>query len=491
MKVLLLNPSSQYSEAVVRDTLYGCWCKGRANYMWPPMGLAYIAAVLEESGFKPDIFDALALGVNYNDMQKEVEQKKPDIIIINTATITFGEDLVTLEKIKEAVPNVKTVMLGTHTSAMPQQCAKEKAIDFLILGEPDYIVRDLVDAIDKGKDLNDVKGIAFERDGKVTITHPAPMIEDLDAMPFPARHLITKEGNYFNPFAKKMPYTTSLSSRGCPFKCIYCSSTTLYGDIYRARSAENVVDEIELIIKQGFKEIFYRDETLTFDKNRTAKICDLIKERNLDISWMCNSRVDTVTPELLIKMKKAGCHMVKYGVESGDQQILNNLVKGTTVEGIRNAFKWTRDAKMSTVAHFMFGSPGETVDSMNKSIALAKEIKTDYASFNITTPYPGTVLFDKYIGKVENWDSWSLKKSLESGQFNEKFSIASKKEIEEAFARAYKEFYYRPSYIAKRLVKSNPSEILRIAKAALPFLKFTRGADSHEREASGDNTGVQ
>ncbi|MFH1337991.1 MAG: radical SAM protein [Nanoarchaeota archaeon] len=487
MKVLLLNPSSQHAKAVVRDTVYGCVAKGRADYMWPPIGLACIAAVLEEGGFKPEILDTMALGIGYNEMHKEVAQKKPDMVLINSATITFGEDLATLGKIKEFLPDVKTVFLGTHVSVMPKKCLEEKAVDFLVIGEPDYIVRDLVSAIDKGKDLNKVKGIGFKEKGRIVITPPAPMIENLDAMPFPARHLIPKEGKYFNPFAKKLPYTTSLSSRGCPFKCIYCSSTTLYGDRYRARSAENVVDEIELVLKQGYREIFYRDETLTFDKKRIGRICDLIKERNLDVSWMCNSRVDTVTQDLLKKMQRAGCHMIKYGVESGDQQILNSLRKGTTVEGIKKAFLWSRQAGMSTVAHFMFGSPGETVETMNKSIKFAKEISPDYASFNITTPYPGTVLFDTYIGKVDDWDSWSLKRSLESGYFNEKFSKASKKEIEEAFDRAYREFYYRPSYIFKRIVKSNPSELMRIGKASLSLFKFMMSKDRHDKNSS-DNT---
>jgi radical SAM superfamily enzyme YgiQ (UPF0313 family) len=483
MKILLLNPSSKYGVAVVRDTLYGCWCKGRASYMWPPLGLAYIGANLEQIGLKPELFDALALGVKYNEMKSEIEKKKPDIVIMNTATITFSEDLGVVKSIKESFPDTKIILVGTHVTAMPRMCLKEKEIDFIIQGETDYTVRELVESADKGYEK--IRGLGFRKGNKIVLNPPRKPIENLDEVPFPARHLIPKNGKYFNPFAKKMPYTTAISSRGCPYQCIYCSSVILYGNKFRARSAENVVDEIELVKSQGCKEIFYRDETLTFDKKRIIKICDLIKERKIDISWMCNTRVDTVDRNLLQKMKNAGCHMVKFGVESGNQEVLNKLKKGITIHSIKKAFKASRDVGISTVAHFMFGNPDETIEQINQTISLSKKINPDYASFNITTPYPGTPLFEKYIGNVDSFEYWDMEKSLESGTFNEKFSKVSKQDIEMAFDRAYREFYFRPSYIMRKISKTNAKDMAKMGKAFFSLVKFMKlEKKKHERDAA-------
>jgi radical SAM superfamily enzyme YgiQ (UPF0313 family) len=473
--VVLLNPPSKYGVAVVRDTLYGCWCKGRANYNWPPIGLAYIAAVLEEANIKVSILDASSLKYTFKETIQELKNLRSKHILINNATITFSEDLELSALIKNEFKDISITFAGTHVTALPKESLSNEEIDFIIIGEPEYSVKDLILSLEQEKNLKEIPGIGYKDNGKIVLTKARKPKENLEEMPFPARHLIPN-AEYFNPLAKRLPYTTLLSSRGCPFKCIFCTSTILYGKKWRARSPENVVDEIEHVIEQyGIKEIFFRDETFSFNRKRVLQICQEIMERELDITWMCNTRVDTVDKELMKVMKSAGCHMLKFGVESGDQQILSNLKKGITLVDTINAFKWAKELDVSTVAHLMLGSPGETKKTIQKTIKFTLGLDPDYASFNITTPYPGTELFaivEKEINSqmISNYD---MEKALESALFNTCFTELTPKEIEETFDKAYTQFYFRPRYILRRIKKQKTlSEIFRLISAGFYLFGF-------------------
>jgi radical SAM superfamily enzyme YgiQ (UPF0313 family) len=476
-KVLLLNPPSKHGVAVVRDTLYGCWCKGRANYMWPPLGLAQIGAVLEKAGFEVKLLDAMALKYTFPLTLNKVRRMNLDYVVVNTATITFSQDIELIKQIKKMLPNIKCILIGTHVTAMPEATLKENAVDYIVLGEPDYVIRDLLLVLDREGDISEIKGVGFRKNNKTIITGIADPIENLDELPFPARHLIPK-ADYFNPLAKRLPYTTMMSSRGCPFRCIYCSSVILYGHKFRPRSAKNVVDEMEEVVrKYGIKEVFFRDETFTFDKGRTIDICKEILRRKLDVSWMTNTRVDCVDDEMLRWMKKAGCHLLKFGVESGSQEVLNNLKKGTTLEGIRKTFKITKRVGISTIAHIMFGSPGETKETIEETIKFVKEIEPDYASFNITTPYPGTELWEmsKYnLGIKDDFSSYDVEQTLENATLNTAFCDMSLEDLNKYYNKAYNSFYFRPRYIIKRLLKQMSfNELFRVVSAGVSLVGFS------------------
>jgi radical SAM superfamily enzyme YgiQ (UPF0313 family) len=476
-KVLLLNPPSKHGVAVVRDTLYGCWCKGRASYMWPPLGLAQIAAIIEKAGISCSLLDSMALRHSHKTCIEEIEKVAPKYIIVSTATITFSSDVELLKEVKKKLKGVRVIMLGTHVTVMPRQTLKERAVDYVIIGEPDVAVKDLIVCLEKNQDPAKIKGVGFVKGRETIITGTADIIEDLDSLPFPARHLYPKEANYFNPLAKRLPYTTALSSRGCPGMCIYCTSVTLYGKRYRARSPKNVVDEIEECIRLGYREIFFRDETFSMNKKRTIEICREIMKRKLDVTWMINSRVNTVDDESLGWMKKAGCHMIKFGVESGSQQILNTLRKGITLEQTRTAFALCKKHKISSVAHLMFGSPGESAETVRQTIKFVKEIDPDYASFNITTPYPGTELWDMVKDKLDVKDDFSaydIEKTLENARYNEKWCDLTIDELDSFYNKAYNSFYFRPSYIIKRLIKQKGfKDLVRAATAGVSLVGFT------------------
>jgi len=469
MDVILVNPPSRYAGKVVRDTLYGCWCKGRANYVWPPTGLMYLAAILEKDGYKVGIFDSQV------EEYFDISDFNSEYVVINTATITFAEDLEFIKMLKENL-DVKTILVGTHVTVFPKETLKYKEVDYIVIGEPDFALRDLINCLENGNNLKEIRGIGFKKNEKIFVTSARKPIENLDELPFPARRLID-HSKYFNPLAEREPFTTALSSRGCPARCVYCTAPVLYGRRYRFRSAENVVDELELIENMGFKEVFFRDESFTVNKKRVLKICELIKRRNIEISWMCNSRVDAINDEIARAMKSAGCHTIKFGVESGVQEILNNLKKGITLKQTKRAFEITKKHGIKRVAHFMLGSPGETKETLEKTIKFViYDLDADYISPNITTPYPGTELWNMVLesGYQLNTDfrKWNLSDSLERAVFNEIFCNVNKEDLERAFKMAYLNFYLRPSYILKKLkTAKSPRDLAKYTKAGISLLR--------------------
>ena len=476
MKVVLLNPPSKHGETIIRDNLYGCFIKGKAKYFWPPMNLAQIGAVLEEEGIECYLLDAVGEQLDIEQAKNKLVELNPDFVVVITATSTFEHDSEFSVRIKQGNKGIKSIFCGTHVMTMPERVLEVEGIDFIVLGEPEYVIRELITRIRNNKPLDGVKGIGFKRNGRQFFTGTAPLIEDVNRLPFPARHLFSKNINYFNPLAKKYPYTTLMSSRGCPFKCKYCVAHVVYGRKFRTRSAENIVAEIEECIrKYGIKEIFFRDETFTMSKRRVLEICQLMHEKQLTISWICASRVDTIDREMMVTMKEAGCHMIKCGVESGSQMILDNLRKGIRLQQSRDVFKWANELKIDTVAHMMLGSPGETTETIRETIEFAKEIRPTYVSFNITTPYPGTELWDEIEGKlnVSDLTAFDIEKVSETALFNNVFCDLPKKEIEDAYDTAFREFYFRPSYILKRLLRqSSFSELIRSCKAGFHLVIY-------------------
>jgi len=273
----------------------------------------------------------------------------------------------------------------------------------------------------------------------------------LDSIPFPARHLLP-DLKLYRPNAqsyRKLPATTIITSRGCPFNCIFCDRST-FGKKYRTHSAEYVVDEIQMLIEQfGIKEIWFVDDTFTIDKNRVMQICNMIMERNLDISWSCLGRVGTVTIEMLKMMKKAGCWMIAYGIETGNQEVMDYIKKGITLEQAEQAVKWTKEAGLLPKGYFMLGYPVDTLETIDETIAFARSLSLDYALFTITTPLPNTELFEicKSVGKLVHTD---LSKFSAWEAVYEPPTVSAK-QLTAKYREAYRNFYFRPSYIFRQL----------------------------------------
>ncbi|AXV37901.1 MAG: B12-binding domain-containing radical SAM protein [Methanobacterium sp. BRmetb2] len=432
MKVLLINPpyvNSKYKFI---------------GLVAPPLGIAYIAAVLEEGGVDVKIIDAAAMEMEWDTLKKEIENYSPDVVAITALTPTINKALKTAKITKKTCPNANIVMGGYHPTFTYTELLKNDFIDIVILGEGEYTMLELVKTLEKGGDLKEVKGIAC----KDFTTPSRDIIKDIDSLPFPARHLLPMDE--YKVLNIKLPTGTLISGRGCPFNCSFCASSAMHGRKMRFRSAQNIVDEIEHLISDYDAEmIAFMDDTFTLRPERVIEICDEIKKRDLDFFWGCTARVDTVSKSLLKKMREAGCITIFYGVESADQQLLDGMNKKISVDKIRNAFKLTKEADMRTIASVAIGMPGDTKENIEKTINFVKDLDASYAIFSLATPYPGTAFYNEArandLIKVNDWSKYTLLSPvLETVD-------CSLEELKKLQKKGFRKFYLRPGYILRQL----------------------------------------
>jgi anaerobic magnesium-protoporphyrin IX monomethyl ester cyclase len=479
MKVLVLNPASSSSPNVVRDQIFGCWCKGKeiGGMQMPPLSLLYVATVLQNAGHDVVFIDGAAERQRFFHLLEH--GCNADVIIASTSTMTVSEDADNLAKISCSSSGVKPVnmVFGTHPAFLPRETLTRQGIDIAILGDPEDIVVDLLNEMSLGgESWKSVQGIAFRDNGGVVVNNTRHIDPNLDRLPYPNRSFLP-DHNYFNPVVKHYPYTVAITSRGCSGKCIFCTVPRLYQSIIQVRTAENVLGELELILDQGYREVFFRDETFTLFKKRNETICKEIIRRGWKISWICNSRLIGIDKPMLALMQEAGCHMIKFGVESGDQGILDAMKKGTTLEEIRQIFRWCKELGLDTHAHVMLGNVGETRETINHTIEFVKELDPSNAAFGILTPYPGTELFDRVAQmrpEINDGSQCDLNILHTANFFNETFTHIDSGTLENWMKIAYRRFYWRPSYILRALSRiSNFGELYRAVKAGITTLDFS------------------
>jgi radical SAM superfamily enzyme YgiQ (UPF0313 family) len=307
MKVLFINPpyfNSKYK-------LIGL--------VAPPLGIAYMAAVLEENDIDVDIIDAAALEMSWETLESEIRRISPQIIAITALTPTIYHGLQTAELAKKTCPEAMVIMGGYHPSFNYQEILEKDYVDLVVIGEGEYTMLDLVKTLEEGEDIKNVKGIAY---GDGVLTPPRPLIQDLDELPFPARHLLPMD--HYKILNMKLDTATLISGRGCPMQCSFCASAALHGNRLRMRSTENVVDEMEHLIRDhDAGMIAFMDDTFTLKPSRVEEICDEIMRRGIDVYWGCTARVDTLSEKVLRKLSDSGCITLFLGVESADQQQLD------------------------------------------------------------------------------------------------------------------------------------------------------------------------
>src|SRR5659263_90689 len=348
------------------------------------------------------------------------------------------------------------MMGGPHVTILPEETlTKVSEINIIVRREGEETIIDLYKAIDDTKKLENVHGITYREKDSIKSTPSRPPITDLDALPFLAYHLLPLEKYKLHPpHGIKHPFMAMMTSRGCPYNCIYCSKP-IFGSKFRAQSPKRTVDEIEYLKEHfGINEITFYDDSFTLDKKRITQLCEEIKMRDLDIPWTCETRVNLITEELLKKMKNSGCYMIAYGIESGSQMVLDNLRKGVTLEQVKNAIILTHKARISTIGYFMMGSPKETPQTLRDTIDFAKNLQLDFAQFSITIPFPGTDLYKLYLGEGKedmNWDNfiYASLKSANTPVFET--NSLNREDLMKWNSRAYKEFYLRVAYVLKRL----------------------------------------
>jgi len=444
MKVLMINPP--YSSSKYKFI----------GLVAPPLGIAYIAAMLERNGVTVKILDSPALDIGHETVKKEIQSYSPDIVAVTSVTPTIESALKTAQISKKACPNAITVLGGYHPTFTYQEVLKNDFVDIVVCGEGEQTMVEIVDAIENGKDLRKVNGIAT-RNFK---TPPREIIEDLDSIPFPARHLLPMDE--YKILNMKLTTGTIVSGRGCPYKCSFCASSAMHGQKLRLRSAENVVDEMEhLVNDHNIEMVAFMDDTFTLNKNRVYEICETIKDRGLDNYWGCTARVDTISEELLKTMKDAGCITMFLGVESADQQFLNEVNKKININRIKKTFELTKKYDMRTIASVVLGMPGDTKRSILSTIKFVKTLEPSYAVFSLATPYPGTDFYLKAASenliKINDWSKYTLLSPvLETVD-------CSLEELKKLQKKAFKEFYLRPSYIARRTWTDGPIILKTVA----------------------------
>ncbi|MBL7206830.1 MAG: radical SAM protein, partial [Candidatus Aenigmarchaeota archaeon] len=378
MKTLALNPP--YLKNYSRQSRSPAITKGGTTYY--PYFLAYMTSALEKAGFDVELVDAVARGWNRGQTIEYIGEYRPNLVVIDTSTPSIYNDIKVAEAIKKALPEAFIVLVGTHPSNLPNETLKlSKKVDAVVVGEYDYTVRDLAKVLKDKKSLKGVNGLVFREKEKIITNKPRERIKNLDELPFVSevykKHLNVRDYFYSSV---RYPQVTILTARGCPYSCSFCNSP--FKKSYRPRSIENVVEEF-LWIQENLpevKEVMIEDETFPAVKKRTMELCNLMIERGVKLKWSCNARVDTDI-ETLKKMKEAGCRLLCVGFESPEQKKLDDIQKRTTKEMQIEFMKNTREVGLLVNGCFILGLPGETKESMQKTIDFAKELSTDTAQF--------------------------------------------------------------------------------------------------------------
>lgn len=461
MKTVLINPPQN------------------TKYPQPPLGLASIAAVLEGENYQAEILDANALQLSESEIAEEIGNV--DITGITAMTPFINSAIKVAKEIKKEKPGSTVIVGGAHVTVLPEETLSNvPEIDIIVRGEGEETVVELYNALKSGISLQNVRGITYRDNGRVISTPMRPPIADLDSLPFPAYHLLPLHRYKLHPpHGRKLPFMAILTSRGCPYNCIFCSKP-IFGRKVRSQSPQRIASEVEYLEEKfKVKEIAFYDDIFTLDKKRIAKLAEEFKQRNLNLPWTCETRVDLVTEELLKAMKEAGCYMIAYGIESGNQTILDNLRKKITIAQVRKAIKMTHDIGIQSIGYFMLGSPGETPATIRQTIDFANYLPLDFAQFSVTIPFPGTDLYNLYLKQGignENWDNfvYANLRSISAPVFET--ASLSKGDLQKWSKTAYREFYLRFSYIWERLRKTRSLRDLKTNIRGLGmFLEMRRG----------------
>jgi radical SAM superfamily enzyme YgiQ (UPF0313 family) len=364
---------------------------GKVGSCMPSLGIAYMASLLEQKGKSVRIIDCTAEKLSPKECVEFIKRMNvsPKFIGFTATTSIIKNAYKIAKECKKLFPKSIIIFGGAHPSSLPDEALSNGA-DIVIRGEGENTLCDLL----AGKSLGDIEGISYKKNNKVVHNKNRVDLVDINKLPLPAYHLLPMKkyypalGNY-----KRLPAMSIVATRGCPGKCIFCHRTC--GSVLRTRSADNIINEINFLKKEyGIKEISFYDDTFTFFRKNVEEFCNKIIEQKIDITWSCFSRVDFIDERLLKLMKKAGCHLILYGAESADGQILKNIKKNISLDTVRRVVKLTKKVGIRSRVAFMFGNPGETEETIKKTIKFALELNPDEVQFNITTPYPGTEMFD-------------------------------------------------------------------------------------------------
>jgi len=448
------------------------------NY-WQPLGTLYVAAVLQKAGHEVTFINGAFL--THEALLHEIKEYAPGFIGIYSTTFAWENAKKTALDLKAMFGNRTFICAGgPYPIAMQERCLEDAgdSLDAVVTGEGEYTVLEMIERLQAGKNLEGVQGIIHREGNKIVKNPPRPLIEDLDALPFPARELLGDANRYIPPPAtyKRKPVAVMMTSRGCNRRCIYCFQIDKDRKLgIRYRGIENVMEEIKLCLQQGYREIKFIDDTLAADYDRAMRFAAEIKARKLDFTWFASACVNQVDKPLLKAFKDAGCWAILFGAESGVQKNLDAIRKGTTLDQIRKAVKAAKEVGLKVSTPFLFGIPGETYDEGLRTIEFALEINPDMANFHAITPFPGTYLYDN----LDKYGTMSdeLRDFTYQGAAFIPYTM-TREEIIDLRQKAFRRFYSRPSFIIGKILSLRSwDDIFTAAKAARSLFWLWMGKD--------------
>jgi len=448
MNVALINPPSPDGSLFTREGR----CTQRASLwatQWPPVTLAYLAAVLRDDGHEAYVYDCPATMTTQSVLIDELTRQQPRLCVMATSTPSLAGDMQTLAAIKRALPETATALIGVHATAMDADVlARYAQVDFIVRREPEATVCELAQALNNEQDASLVKGLSYRQGEQTVRNDDRPFLDELDALPFPAWELVDREP-YRLPFSRR-PFLCLVPQRGCSYRCSFCTAAAYYGRRLRKRSVASIIAEIKHDRERfGVDDFFMWAETFTLDRDFVFDLARAMQRETPGIRWTCNSRTDTVDEELLREMARAGCWMVSFGIESADDEVQRQSGKNLQSLDFAAPLRAARAAGIKTVGHFIFGLPGETQTSLNETLRLALSLDLDFAQFYAAAPFVGSALYDTAV--AEGWLRRDDFAQIEQTRASLSLPGLPAAVVDRAVRRAKRRFYLRPRQVARLL----------------------------------------
>lgn len=452
---------------------YGALAPGGSKL--PPLGLALLASIVRGKEFSTSIVDAEALNLTTPEAARKILDYNPSWIGITAVTMSVHNAVHLAETIKTIAPQVLTILGGVHLTALPQLTMEQfNSIDLGVIGEGEETLVELLIKGPERKNLASIPGLIFRDNEKLKITAPRKLIADLDSLPFPAWDLLPVLSKHYRPAANcflRLPSSSIISSRGCPGRCIFCDRT-ISGKRIRTHSARYLIEQIRHLYRYyQIRDIIFHDDNFMTDRKRLLELCQLLRQENLKLSWSCTGRIDMAEPELLKRMKEAGCWQIAYGIESGAQEILNFLKKDITLQQIRETISLTREAGIESRGYFMLGVPGETKETLRETINFLLDLPLDDFHITFFAPHPGSKItanireygfFDNDWRKDGGWQVTFIPSGL------------TREDLEKHHRLAFSKFYFRKRIILAYIKRTflTHHTLYRLWLAARAFFKY-------------------